>query len=92
MKKLIFAVTVFFLLGGLVMLVNSVPPLEAGDGQAIMEARCTTCHGAGRIQAAGHTEAVWQETVSRMMEKGNFGPALSDAERELLITYLTTLK
>ncbi len=79
------------MLAGLFMSGLHSSEVSAGDGQAIMETRCTTCHGAGRIERAGHDLDGWKSTVDRMIGKGNFGPELSDAEREALLNYLITL-
>ncbi|MFO8111851.1 MAG: c-type cytochrome [Desulfosalsimonadaceae bacterium] len=65
--------------------------LEAADGKAILENRCMVCHDAGRIERAGHDREAWEKTVARMMKKGRFGPALTDAEREALLDYLVSL-
>jgi mono/diheme cytochrome c family protein len=91
MKKIIITSLCLAILGGLLMLGLHGNSLHAGDGQAILETRCTTCHGAGRIERAGHDLDRWKSTVSRMEGKGRFGNALSDAERQSLLDYLVTL-
>ncbi len=91
MKKIITTSLCLAILGGLLMFGLHGNNLHAGDGQAILETRCTVCHGSGRIERAGHGLERWKSTVSRMEGKGRFGPALSDAERQSLLDYLVTL-
>ncbi len=91
MRKLVSAVLCLALLGGLFTMALHVQPLQAGDGSMIVEARCTICHGAGRIEQAGYDREGWKPTVDRMMGKSNFGPKLSEVEREALLDYLSTL-
>ncbi len=55
------------------------------DGQALVQERCTQCHGLGRITRAEKTEEEWQATVERMVGKG---AALDAAEQEAVIRYL----
>lgn len=42
----------------------------AVDGKALFEAKCTTCHAAGRSLSASKDKADWQSTVERMKGKG----------------------
>jgi mono/diheme cytochrome c family protein len=73
---------------------TEVPPTEAPaatkvpatlDGQALLQERCTTCHGLGGVERAKKTEEEWKATVERMVGKG---AELDEAEQELLIKYL----
>ncbi len=91
MKKMFCTAACIGMLGTLLMLGLSVPQLKAGDGAMILQSRCTVCHGAGRIERAGHDLEGWKNTVNRMMGKANFGPQLSDAELEALLDHLTSL-
>lgn len=91
MKKTIITSLCLAFLAGLFVLGIQGNSLHAGDGQAILETRCTACHGAGRIERAGHDLDGWKSTVSRMEIKGGFGNALSDAERQSLLDYLVSL-
>lgn len=91
MKKIITTFLCLAVLGGLFMFGVQGNSLQAGDGQAIVETRCTTCHGAGRIERAGFDRDRWEATVDRMMGKRGFGEALSDAERQTLLDHLETL-
>jgi cytochrome c5 len=64
------------------------PPTEpspAGDGAALLEERCTVCHGLDRTTSARKTREEWEQTVVRMVGKG---AELNEAEQEILIAYL----
>jgi cytochrome c5 len=64
------------------------PPTEpspAGDGAALLEERCTICHGLDRTTSARKTREEWEQTVVRMVGKG---AELNEAEQEILIAYL----
>ena len=64
------------------------PPAEesaALDGEALLEDRCTSCHGLDRTTSAQKTQAEWEETVSRMVDKG---AQLNDEEQSVLVDYL----
>jgi len=59
---------------------------KALDGKTLIEARCTRCHGTGKIY--GHAKANrkhWEEIVDSMIKKG---ASLNDAERETVVNYL----
>src|SRR5690242_21181525 len=45
-------------------------PLPPGDGKAIVETACTTCHALTLITGAGHTAADWKLLVERMVSAG----------------------
>lgn len=55
------------------------------DGEALVAARCTTCHSAQRIDDADKDEAGWTATVDRMI---GYGAPLDDDERQAVIDYL----
>jgi hypothetical protein len=57
------------------------------DGEALVAERCTTCHGADRINNAVRDEAGWTDTVDRMI---TYGADLNTAEREAVIMYLSS--
>jgi cytochrome c5 len=70
---------------------TEVPPTEAPaklDGQALLQDRCTVCHGLGGVERAKKTEEEWKATVERMVGKG---AELDEAEQELLIKYLAEM-
>jgi mono/diheme cytochrome c family protein len=61
------------------------PGASAPDGQALLQERCTACHGLERITSAGKAEAAWRDTVGRMVSKG---AQLSTAEVDALVAHL----
>ena len=67
--------------------VSEVPPTEAPalDGAALLESRCTACHNLDRVKQAKKTQAQWESTVNRMIQKG---AQLTDAEKAILLQYL----
>jgi len=60
-------------------------PPSAGDGAALLEERCTTCHNLERTTSARKTRDEWEKTVIRMVSKG---AELNEEEQEILIEYL----
>jgi cytochrome c5 len=59
------------------------PP--AGDGAALLEERCTVCHGLERTTQAQKTRDEWEQTVTRMVGKG---AQLAEDEQGTLIEHL----
>ena len=55
------------------------------DGETLLQERCTECHGLERTTSAEKTRAEWDETVTRMMDRG---AELSDEEKTVLVDYL----
>ena len=58
----------------------------ADDGEALLEARCSTCHSADRARQVTKTGDEWDQSVSRMIDKG---AQLTEAEKAVLVDYLT---
>ena len=58
------------------------------EGEALLEARCSTCHSADRSKQATKTRDEWDQTVSRMIDKG---AQLTEAEKAVLVDYLTEM-
>jgi len=58
---------------------------QALDGKALMNERCTGCHGLERIQTVKKSKAEWETTVARMKAKGT---KLNDAETAALVDFL----
>jgi cytochrome c5 len=56
------------------------------DGEALLEARCSACHSADRARQATKTRGEWDQSVSRMIDKG---AQLTEAEKTFLVDYLT---
>ena len=74
-------------LGGFLM----VTPCQAQDkpaldGAVLVKERCTTCHGAGRIDKAKKDRKGWEEAVDRMIAKG---AKLNKAERDAVVAHLS---
>jgi cytochrome c5 len=57
----------------------------AMDGAALMEDRCSVCHSTNKIKQAPRSKGEWDQTVSRMINKG---AQLNDAEKAALVDYL----
>lgn len=55
------------------------------DGETLLEERCTECHGLDRTTSAQKTREEWDQTVTRMVNKG---ARLSDEEQTVLVDYL----
>lgn len=66
---------------------QEVPAVEevAADGETLLEERCTECHGLDRTTSQEKTRAEWEETVSRMIDRG---AELDEAEKTVLVDYL----
>lgn len=57
------------------------------DGEKLVQERCGTCHGLGRIESASKNRADWEATVDRMIAKQT--GLLDEAERGVVVDYLT---
>jgi mono/diheme cytochrome c family protein len=55
------------------------------DGFALMQERCSSCHGLDKITSAHETTAEWQSIVEKMIK---FGAQLNTQEEQILIDYL----
>jgi cytochrome c5 len=55
------------------------------DSETLLQERCTECHGLDRTTSAQKTRAEWDETVTRMVNKG---AELNDEEKTILVDYL----
>jgi cytochrome c5 len=60
------------------------PPADL-DGKALVEERCTQCHGLQNVTGAKKSRDGWQSNVERMIGKG---AQLNDAEKAAVIDYL----
>ena len=56
------------------------------NGQALVEDRCTACHGLGPVKRK-HTAVEWQEIIAIMMDQG---AQLNADEQATVLKYLTT--
>jgi len=55
------------------------------DGKTLLEERCSTCHGLDRTEQAEKTQEEWEQTVTRMVNKG---AKLNADEQAILVEYL----
>jgi cytochrome c5 len=58
------------------------------DGESLVSARCSQCHGLGRVEAAKKVKdrAAWEQTVNRMMSKK--ADLLNEEERQAVLDFL----
>jgi len=56
------------------------------DGEALLDARCSACHSADRARQVTQTHDEWDQTVTRMINKG---AQLTEEEKTFLVDYLT---
>jgi cytochrome c5 len=59
--------------------------LPAGDGAAVVKAKCLFCHGTDLITSQRLSEAGWSRELDKMVR---WGASLSDAERASAMPYL----
>jgi streptogramin lyase len=67
--------------------------LAEGEGKAIIEAKCMTCHDAQRIVRSRGSEARWQEVVRTMTlyaQGSSVAKPLTGDEEKTLVAYLST--
>lgn len=62
------------------------PSVPTPSEQALVQERCTSCHGMERITSARKTRAEWAEIVARMVSKG---ARLNAAEQNIVVEYLS---
>ncbi len=55
------------------------------NGETLLEERCSTCHGLDRTEQAEKTQEEWEQTVTRMVNKG---AELNTDEQAILVEYL----
>jgi len=60
-------------------------PTDGGDGEALLNDRCTKCHNLTRVMNAKKTAEEWEKTVTRMVSKG---AKLTNEEQQVLVDYL----
>ena len=79
----IIALGILVACGGVASPQPTQPP--SGDGAALLEQRCTACHGLDRVTSAQKTAQEWEQTVTRMVGKG---ANLNEDEQATLIAHL----
>ena len=60
-------------------------PAGSADGQALLQADCTSCHDLGPINAHGRSPQEWSDLVDRMVTYGASG---SDSDLAAIKAYL----
>lgn len=58
------------------------------NGQALLENRCTQCHGLDKSKSLTQTEAEWQATIEDMIRRG---ANLNDQEKQVLVAYMAEM-
>jgi streptogramin lyase/cytochrome c5 len=69
------------------------PRLPDGEGKAIVEAKCTSCHDAQRIVRSRGNQARWQQVVQSMnlyAQGSTLAKPLTAEEEKVLVGYLST--
>ena len=61
------------------------PPPGSADGQALLQADCTSCHDLGPVNAHGRSPQEWSDLVDRMVTYGASG---SDSDLAAIKAYL----
>ena|ERR1700722_701944 len=59
--------------------------LPSGDGQELVQARCTVCHDLGRVVALKRQKGDWDALVANMVSRG---APVSPDERQIIVSYL----
>ncbi|TLM84744.1 MAG: hypothetical protein FDZ75_07405 [Actinobacteria bacterium] len=58
---------------------------SALDGKALVEAKCTQCHGLDRVAGQTGDRALWEQTVGQMEARGL---AVTQEEKTAILDYL----
>jgi mono/diheme cytochrome c family protein len=61
------------------------PTQDIHKGKALVENRCSTCHGLALVQAAQYDRPGWESLVNRMVGKG---AQLTSEQQQLAVEYL----
>jgi hypothetical protein len=60
----------------------------AGEGESLVQGRCTECHDLTRVEQASKSLDSWEQTISRMVDNG---ADLSEDEQAIVAAYLTEM-
>jgi cytochrome c5 len=63
----------------------TIAPASGGNGEALLNDRCTKCHSLDRVTSAKKSASDWEKTVTRMVGKG---AQLTSEEQKVLVDYL----
>lgn len=66
---------------------GTVLTLADGAGKTVIESHCMFCHDVGRITGVTRSKNEWEETVKRMMHRGNI--SVTPDEVQTMTAYLT---
>jgi hypothetical protein len=58
------------------------------EGPSLLQTRCTQCHALQKILQVKKTRTEWENALSKME---SFNVKISDAEKKVLLDYLTTV-
>jgi hypothetical protein len=58
-----------------------------GDGAALVDSKCTTCHNLERVDSATKDLAGWQATITRMVQQN--GAVITPEEQSAIALYLS---
>jgi competence ComEA-like helix-hairpin-helix protein len=61
--------------------------LPAGEGKALVESSCATCHELSKVTHTRQTKIGWQQTIQDMIARG---AQVSDDDVPVIATYLVT--
>jgi len=86
----------FLVLGlvSVVFLVSMLPDAASepyGEGRALLQERCTSCHNLNRVKRkiGEYSVGQWDEYVTRMQQKG---ARVTDSEKETIVKFLFSLE
>jgi hypothetical protein len=54
-------------------------------GEALVNSKCSTCHGLAQVENATYSRGIWETTVDRMVLAGMVA---TDEEKALIVDYL----
>lgn len=77
--------------GFLVSMVPDAVAEQYGEGRALLQERCTSCHNLNRVKRkiGEYNAGEWDEYVTRMQKKG---ARVTDSEKEIIVKFLSTLE
>ena len=64
---------------------NQEPPLEEGEGRALVLEKCTVCHDTSRIRSTYRDEQAWTDLVDNMISRG---ANVTPEEAKEIVAYL----
>ncbi|HDR15013.1 MAG TPA: hypothetical protein ENN79_05940 [Desulfobacteraceae bacterium] len=91
MKKSCCLVLVVVLVFLLVSILSNAGAEQYGEGRALLQERCTSCHNLNRVQRkiGEYNAEAWDEYVARMQKKG---ARVTDSEKDVIVKFLSALE